>query len=351
MKYKRRKLVMGFVIMMACFAIRGNQKLQASGIKKEREISLTNVTVTANGGELVALDNGENGVKVRYSTRNEKEGFYTGFLYTEQKEILEDRDVVSFYISTKKQLNLNLNALIKDREEPFSILDNTQIMIKADKSKLYEIVTTEYGTFEIPAGFQGMVYLPIRTEDRLETKGFGLVTVLEQGQEAVYSIDSMKLLNHFKMEESLFEKKFFVNGETSFEIPVSGEYYYKQEVYSQSEPRKKLDCRFFLEEDREGVQMDEKGRIWVKEDALADLFTINVQIDGVLLYRYKGELVESWLTSMEYDAVKDFLVADPANVVSVSDVISIPYQVIRWEIGMLAGAFFLFYKFIIKRKG
>lgn len=350
MRYKRRKLVMGIVIMMACFAIRGNQKLLASGIKKEREISLNKVTMTVNGGEMVALDNGENGVNVRFSTKKQKEGYYTAFIYTEQKEILEDKDVVSFHIATKKQLKLNLNALITDREEPFSILDNTQIMMKEDKAKFYEIVTTNYGTFEIPAGFQGTVYLPVRTKERLEAKGFGLITVLEQGDEVAYSVDSMKLENQFDMEESLFDKQFYVKGETSFEIPMNGEYYYQQEVHLQSKIKKKMDFRFFLEEEIEGVRMEEDGKLWVMDYAPAESFIINVQISETFLYRYKGILVESWLASMDYDVVKDFLVQDPANVEPVPDVFSVPYQGIRWGIGILAGAFFIFYIFLIKGK-
>ena len=350
MKCKGRKLVMGLVMIMACYIIVGNHKVQGA-TRKERDISLVHVGETANGGKLTVCEKRNGDIRVRYSTKGEKEGFHTAFLFVEQYETLEDRDVLSYHISTEKKLQMNVNVMVKGKKKIVSIEDDTQIMMKQDKKKQYEISTTKFGTFEIPEGFTGTVYLPIRTEKELQATGFGLVTVLERNQEVAYSVNSVKLSNCFKMKRSLFQKQFQPSVDTSMEIPISGEYYYKQGVCLKTEPRKELDCLFSLEEEIEGIRLDEDGRLWVTDNASAHTFTIVAQISETLLYRYKVNVVESWLKSMEYDEVQNFLVQRPADVKPIPSILSIPYRPIQWGMVVLAAVFSIYYIWVIKGKG
>lgn len=347
-KNKRRQLVMSLMVMIGLIMGSKIQTLHAS--IKERDISLAEVHHTKNGGKLSVRKDKNEELRILHTTKGEKKGYYTASFFNEQTELLEDRDILSYHIATKNNLRINANILVRTGENPVIIKDGSQLMLKPDNKKNYIVCVVENGTFEIPAGFRGTVYLPIRTEGRVYTDGFGLITVLERNCEADYVVSAMKLSNSFERKEHLFDRQFIVKETGSLEIPVYGEYYYQQKVHLKNSTLKKRDCKFFMEEEVEGVHISQDGKLRISDKAKAGSILISVQIDKQLRYQYQVRLIDSWLKSMENDVVKDFLVQHPDKVKPGPKVIRIPYKGIRWFMASLAAGFTIFYIWVIKGK-
>lgn len=356
MKYKRKQLWL-VIILYVVVHLAGKVSLLTNRIpvyaaKKSQQtiIQLEDISYSSDGGETVLSEQEDDNRKVEYDTTGEKKGYYTSFIYTEQKERLENGDVLSFHIVSHTDVAMNINIIEEAKEEPYKVEDGTMIFLKADESTKYEMIPVEYGTFAVPEDFSGYVYLPITGKEGLQADGIGFIVVQEEEQKTEFSMGPFHVTDGYEVEDELFLTQFVIEGNTSPDIPVTGEYYYEYAVRLQKE-EKELDCKFYLEDSYDGITLDWDGRLYVSENAKEETVPILVEIQGILQYRFQAKLTKSWLVKAEDVDVDNFIIPKPEDVDEIKWEFPISIVWIRGVFLLAVICFSIFYIRRVRKRG
>lgn len=356
MKYKRKRLQLA-IILYLIFCIGGNVLLITNSMpvyagKKSQQtmIPLENIMYSCDGGKTALSEQEEDRLEVEFDTTGEDKGYYTSFIFSEQNKTLENGTVLSFHIAAHTNVRLNINIIEGAKDDPYQVGDGSMIFLKADESTKYEMLPVEYGTFEIPENFSGTVYLPVTAKDGLQTEGIGFIVVQEEEQKTNISIGTLYVSDEYEVEDELFRSQFEIEGNTSPEIPVTGEYYYEYAVSLKKE-EKELDCKFYLEDSFDGISLGSEGRLYVSENAKEETVPILVEINGILQYRFQVKLSESWLVKAEDVDVSNFIVPQVGDVEKIETGFSISIVLIRGVFFVAVICLFAFYIRRVRKKG
>lgn len=356
MKYKRRRLHLAIILYLV-FCIAGNASLitismpvYAARKSQQAMIKFEDIMYSCDGGETALSEQEDDRLEVEFDTTGEDKGYYTSFIFSRQNETLENGTVLSFHIATYTNVKLNINIIEEAKDEPYQVEDGTMIFLKADESTKYEMLPVKYGTFEIQENFSGTVYLPVTAKDGLQAEGIGFIVVQEEEQKTKISFGTLYVSDGYEVEDQLFRSQFEIEGNTSPEIPVTGEYYYEYAVSLKNE-EKQLDCKFYLEDSFDGISLDSEGRLHVYENAKEETIPILIEINGILQYHFPVKLSESWLVKAEDVDVSNFIVPDAGNVEKIETGFSISIILIRGVFLFSVIWFLTFYIRRVRKKG
>ena len=350
MKKEVKMLVVTFVTGLVLFLNCGDSVLAQAG--KTKEIPIKSLKYHNNGGTVQFKRSKQNGVWAEFDTAGEKKGYYTTYIYAEQKEVIGNDSVISFHMKTKQEVRMNVDVVLSPEYHTYTTEEGSKVFLKSDGSNQFEVRFIEYGAFEVPENFSGNVYFPIASKKKfLDTYGIGFSVVLSQEQRVEFFMDKIYISSGTTCLDDVLYTEFEVKGEKYPEIPMYGEYYYSYKVKFPDGKRKKYQVTYKLEKPVEGVTVDSIGRLSVKSGTEPQSISILMQINKKLQYQYEVELTESWLAKVENVDVSSFVVPKVEEVKPVDSEIEIPYTFLRIIGFILSVSFSIFYVLKIRRKG
>lgn len=345
-----KKLVVAFVIGLF-FLLNCDDRVLASQVEKTKEIPIESLKFNNNGGAVQFQKSKQDGIHVDFDTTGEKKGYYTTYIYAEQKEIIGNDTVISFHMKTKQKVHMNVDVVLSQEYHRYTTEEGARVFLKRDGSNQFEVRFIEYGVFEVPENFSGNVYFPISTEETsLETYGIGFVVVLSQEERVKFFMDKIDICRGRTCLDDVLYTEFEVKGEEYPEIPMYGEYYYTYKVKF-PDGKKNRQVTFALEKPVEGVTVDSSGRLYVKSGTKPQTISILMQINRLLQYQCEVELTESWLAKVENVDVSSFVVPAVEDVKQVGSEIEVPYTFLRVLGIIMVVTFGIFYSLKIRRKG
>lgn len=351
MKNEGKKLVVAFVIGLVFFLNCGDRVL-AFQAEETKEIPIQSLKFNNNGGTVQFQKSKKDGIWVDFDTTGEKKGYYTTYIYAEQKEVIGNDTVISFHMKTKQKVRMNVDVVLSTEYHTYTTEEGAKVFLKRDGSNQFEVRFIEYGAFEVPENFSGNVYFPISTEEiSLETYGIGFTFVLSQEERVEFFMDKIDICSGTSCLDDVLYMEFEVKGEEYPEIPMYGEYYYSYKVKFTDGERKNHQVTFSLEKPVEGVTVDSSGRLSVKSGTKPQTILIMIQINKLLQYQWEVELTESWLAKVENVDVSSFVVPAVEDVKPVGSEIEIPYTFLRVLGFIMSITFGIFYILKIRRKG
>ena len=351
MKKEGKKLGVALVVGLV-FLLSWGDRVLAAQVEKTKEIPTESLKYHNNGGAVQFKKSKSNGLWVDFDTTGEKKGFYTTYIYAEQKLVMGKDSVIAFHMNTKQKVRMNVDVILSSKYHTYTTEEGSRVFLKSDGSQQYEVRFIEFGVFEVPENFSGDVYFPITSEKKsLGTYGIGFSVVLSQEERVEFFLNQINICNKTTCLNDVLYAEFEVKGEDYPEIPMNGEYYYSYKVRFPEKKRKDYRVTFALEKAVDGVTVDSFGRLSVKSGTEPQSISILMQINKKLQYQYQVELTESWLAKVENVDVSSFVVPKVEEVKQVDSEIEIPYRFLRIVGIILSVSFGIFYVLKIRKKG
>lgn len=241
-----------------------------------------------NGVEVIKeIINNTNGytLKVNADTIGLADGYYSYFLYENKSRNLGGYDGVSFEINNKNEIPLKMNVSMTPKSGTgLTLKDEGILILESLNGNEGEVIQVSNGIFEIPAGFNGVVYIPfnqLKNDDGKEVSinniaTWGFTGVLEEEQEVKYEISNINFLKgSFPLQEEKY-KNIHIAGNDKIYLSSKGTIIenFKAEVKTLEGEAVNSDVTFFLENAVEGASISEDGRLEIASDCKETAITV-----------------------------------------------------------------------------
>ena len=124
-------------------------------------LDLTKVEESSNGGDIAITKKGKTGIKVSFDTYGCENGYYTGAIICLEKLDLTNKRFLAIKIHVFDNTQLSVNFYQPEGE--VSVLpDGFYAYVQEKEARVYELSKVQYGVFEVKAGFNGTIYIPLR---------------------------------------------------------------------------------------------------------------------------------------------------------------------------------------------
>lgn len=224
-------------------------------------------------------------LKVNADTIGLADGYYSYFLYENKSRNLGGYDGISFEISNKNEIPLKMNVSMTPKSGTgLTLKDEGTLILESLDGNEGEVIQVSNGTFEIPARFNGVVYIPfnqLKNDDGKEVSINNIVTwgftgVLEEGQEVKFEISNINFLKgSFLLQEEKY-KNIHITGNDKIYLSSKGTIIenFKAEVKTLGGEAVNSDVTFFLENEVEGASISEDGWLEITSNCKETAITV-----------------------------------------------------------------------------
>ena len=296
-------IIILFTINSTC--IYGAQKNDST------EIVVKNIQKITNGAD-VKLSSSETNINqfnISINTKGLDKGYYTTYLYENEKRDWSNYEAVAFDIENESDDTIRINLNIKESDVTLALTsDNNIVLAKKDNAEVMEIIHPSYGTIEIPKRFKGTIYIPFNSlKEQDKAKGddikaiskissWGITVTLSENQETDFILSKFSLINKGSDISRYANLNFSIKGDNSVEIPVAGESISDYKIESNGkETLNNYNVKFKLKEPIDGITLSDNGRLTL---ATTDIEPQKIQMCAILDEKVSVamdiELVKSW---------------------------------------------------------
>ena len=140
---------------------------------------------------------------VQASTSGLRQGYYSVYVFDNTSRSVASDDAIALNLQNLGNSPLKLSLTMKTRAgETVTVGDSSYAVLEAADQSLQEAIEPLYGTFSIPAGFSGTVYMPfarLYTADGQTTsfsriQSWGVTAVLSENQQAQFRFGNIRFL-------------------------------------------------------------------------------------------------------------------------------------------------------------
>lgn len=267
-----------------CFLIFLNHTVYAAGNEKEKSITPGNLKEWNDGAKVTKKATGkamDYNVSVTADTTGLTEDYYSVYLYDYTKRNIESYDGIQFHYRNENDSELKINVTFTvNNKTSVSMSDHSFAILKENgEDDTTEVLATSYGTLTIPSHFDGIVYVPFSqlVNENGETialksiQSWGITTVIEKEEQAVYSIGDIAFLENSIAARKASNFLITLSGEEQATIPSTGAIIetYKAKVFDLEGKEVDTNVRFFMKEEMEGVSITEDGTLEIQNNCVA----------------------------------------------------------------------------------
>ncbi|MFA9378453.1 MAG: hypothetical protein ACERKZ_17160 [Lachnotalea sp.] len=271
---------LGFTQKAYAITGKGETKLEPSSFKKWVKDAELDYSINKVKGEDYNID-------VNVDSQCGEGEYSSVFLYENKNRTITNCDAISFKLKNDKDEALQLNVtLTNNKKQSASLIDGEYAIAEDLDEQQGQLLLAEYGRFEVPANFDGTIYIPfshLKTEngDNVNLSrivSWGVTTVLEMDQKAEYNISDITLWkdSEIKQNERYFQIE--IDGSNQVQIPSAGEGITKYTAVVKDLDGNELDTPvvFSLAEEVEGATLSEDGQLVVTPKLAESTLTIEV---------------------------------------------------------------------------
>jgi len=320
-------------------------------VQWEENILLNELGHSNNGGDTSISFKENQTWDIKYDTKGEEEGYYTTFFFAQHGYSLSKGNVISFHIEAKSVVRMNINFALEEGTKPYLLDDDAVVFTRNDNESKYDFVPVDYGTFSLPKGFSGTVYIPIqKLKKALQVTNLGFIIVQKNNQITNMSFSNLTVSNGYELDNEVFHEQFEIIGPQEMEIPLSGEYHYQYSVQMKDELKKVPKCLFYLEEDEKDLKIDKTGKVILTNQTKAREISFVIELNGILRYHYKAVIKNSWMLSEKDPVVYDLIVPKKSEVARIKYSDKNFDDIIQISFGIATSFFMAFYIVMVKGK-
>ena len=264
--------------------------------EKEKAVELRKIWTWDNGVSISTDITGrgkENQIAIEADTIGKEKGYYAAFLYHNAVQNLGMYDGIAFELHNTGQIPLQMNLGITiDKNTSLELKDNAKVILENTDGSAGKMIAVAYGKFQIPVGFEGVVYIPfdeLKDKDDETTKirnikSWGLTLVMEEEQQAAFTCSHIRFLS--SSEEKIAAQYFWITilGSDQVVLPDAGtaiKQYHAEVYHLNGEPLQKK-VNFTLSSDVQGVRLSEDGLLEVDSTCKVEQITILAKTeDGI----------------------------------------------------------------------
>lgn len=277
--------LLGLLLLLLCFLIFLPHTVFAISSKEERIITPSNLKEWNDGASVTKEISGKGEAylaEITADTTGLKEDYYSIYIYDDTSRNVKSYDGIAFWYENQSAYDLKINLTFKlNAKTSVTMLDKSYAILEDENT---QVVTAEYGTLLIPAGFSGTIYIPFSQlfseegEQILLTniQSFGITTVMEKEQTATYSIGNFTLLSG--SVDAMKDSHYLITltGEEQVVVPSTGAVLetYKANVFDLEGNEIDTDVTFYLEDDIDGISLSEDGTLEIQSDSVATRVTL-----------------------------------------------------------------------------
>lgn len=343
MKHTKIKVVLVLFCLLLGWNIHDTVQAKES---KQKTLSLQSIEITNNGGTVTVPKKDANFVSLIYDTDGQKDGYYSSFVHVKEGTKLNSCYGISYDVTATTDIKMNVN-LFDETKDVMQVKEAATLYLIDHKTSIVKRTTVTHGTFFIPSGFSGRVYIPLSVLDGKKEpsvlSSIGFVITLEEEQRAELSLSNIAVI---KKDDPLPEgvtESVLLSGDQTVLIPSMGEYHYTYSLGSNS------DC-YALESETDGVTIKNDGTLVIKETAKPGAVTIVVTRKNKPTLSFDVLLQKPWF--LKDDEMKPFFsVQKPAQDRSLKEtIISTKYDnLVLIIVGILSIFALIFYKSLIHK--
>ena len=285
---------------MFLFNSYGNTALAAEGTDYKK-IYPGNIYVEENEAKInYGFHKENNSLDIKVDSRGLDKGYYTSNLYSKGNYNWNNFGMISFNLKNYSQGELKFNfSVVKKDGTYLSINEDKNILLKTDNQQVIEVLSPSYGTINIPAEFNGTIYIPftsLKSDEFSQISSWGISVTTEENTEKNIVLSDFSLIPKSDSLISYGNMDFYIEGEDRVQIPVQGE---SIALYKTSVDNKKVNYK--LAEDDEGVSINNEGRLTLNTSVKVEKIEIQAEYEN-LVVRKEIQLYKSWtLSAKEID--------------------------------------------------
>lgn len=290
-KFKMKKLIVGMFFCMFCvlldfpvYAVTGEGE-QAVTIKKlsqwDNGVNITEEKVEGSDDNLFTIN---------ADTLGNEKGYYAAYLYQNKAQNIGKYDAVAYYVNNTGSLPLQMNfSVTVNKNTSLELKDSSRIMLENMEGTEGELQTVSYGTFQIPTGFNGIVYIPFRElkNDKDETisinkiNSFGVTLVMEEEQQQQFELGNFRFLSGSLDQVKNEYYEINILGTNQIVLSDTGTVMknYQATVKNLDGEAVSKNVYFSLAEETEGVTLSTDGKLEIASTCKADQITISAKAE------------------------------------------------------------------------
>lgn len=264
-----------------------------------------------NGGDisLKRLDNCN--YEFNFDTENLDEGYYTAYLYSLGNTSWSKYAGICFYMKNEGSTEANININTKTGDEKIlTVKDEDSIFIKEEGSSYLIRLHPQYGTVQIEAGFDGIVYIPFNSlkndKNISNVDSWGLIVTSKENDKKTIVFGDFNFINSNSSLKKNFNSRYSLKGDMEVQIPTAGQSISDYEFIDDKTKINISDSgakvKYFVDEDEKGISIDENGRLTVTSDAEEKTVKVYAYINDEVIEEFRVQLFKSWtLSASEVD--------------------------------------------------
>ena len=263
-----------------------------------------------NGGNisLKRLDNSN--YELNFDTENLDEGYYTAYLYSLGNTNWSKYAGICFYMKNEgsTQANININAKVGSNKV-LTVKDEDSIFIKEEGSSYLKRLHPQYGTVQIEAGFEGIVYIPFNSlsnKSISNIESWGLIVTSKENDKKKIIFGDFNFIDSNSSLKKNFNSRYSLKGDAEVQIPTVGQSISDYEFVDNKTKSNISDTgtkvEYFVDEDEKGISIDQNGRLTVTSDAEEKTVKLYASINDEVIEEFRVRLFKSWtLSASEVD--------------------------------------------------
>lgn len=263
-----------------------------------------------NGGNisLKRLDNSN--YELNFDTENLDEGYYTAYLYSLGNTNWSKYAGICFYMKNEgsTQANININAKVGSNKV-LTVKDEDSIFIKEEGSSYLKRLHPQYGTVQIEAGFEGIVYIPFNSlsnKSISNIESWGLIVTSKENDKKKIIFGDFNFIDSNSSLKKNFNSRYSLKGDAEVQIPTAGQSISDYEFVDNKTKSNISDTgtkvEYFVDEDEKGISIDQNGRLTVTSDAEEKTVKLYASINDEVIEEFRVRLFKSWtLSASEVD--------------------------------------------------
>lgn len=292
-KVKKRKLVIAiFTALFLLLPI--SSTIYAVPSKSKNVITPETMKEWDNGAKVTKESSGTGSsykASVTADTTGLKKGYYSIFLYDNTKRNIEAYDGISFNIKNLNKMEMKINlTLTVDSKTSAVMTDSSYAILEASDKSICKTVVPSYGTIQIPAGFDGTVYVPfsrLYTSDGKKVsltniQSWGITTVMSENKQIKYEIGDFEFLKGSidSMKDSYY--LITLTGSSKINVPNAGSLIelYEAKVKDLEGNEIKEPATFYLKNNVSGASLSKDGKLEVNENCTASVITVCAKLEN-----------------------------------------------------------------------
>ncbi len=274
--------------------------------------------------------------KLRISFRSDgyQERYYTATAFKDIPMELSGKGGITFRISNPLMTSVRMNfALMGMDDRTASVGDGCYVKLQPEDTGSGETsearaayTKVEYGCFEVPARFEGMVEIPLdvmafqdngaSAKKIEEIWGYGIICVVQENQYFELELAEISLLEPAETVDVQRACRLEIVGEEKALRPRVGESetQYHCVAYNMLGEELPAEAVFSLERQYEGVKMTEDGILIVGSTCKAEAIEVRAVTAQGLAADCDLEIYESWVNSIQTDNGYDASLAHPSEI-------------------------------------